>query len=101
MTLFRGASIQEAIPFTVRGLMTENVLKILGIATREDAITNLLAYCFNTIPAFRQSFLGCINIGTGNSDESWQATTRVNLPDSGIPDLVLFGSVDGDSRIVI
>jgi hypothetical protein len=93
--------IQEMIPFTVRDLMTENILKILGVAAREDAVTNLLAYCFNTIPAFRQALLGCINISTGESDQPWQATTRVNLPDSGIPDLVLFGSVDDDTHIVI
>lgn len=38
----------------------DNILTILGVQSREDAITNLLAHCFNSLPEFRDSFLRSI-----------------------------------------
>lgn len=33
-----------------------NILGILGVAAREDVISNLVAYCYNSAATFRVSF---------------------------------------------
>jgi hypothetical protein len=81
--------------------MSDNILTILGIQSREDAITNLLAHCFNSIqefqPVFLRSVCGCEPVAA----EQWHAFTRLTLSDSGIPDLVLNGRRSDRNRIIV
>jgi hypothetical protein len=81
--------------------MSDNILNILGIQSREDAITNLLAHCFNSIqefqPVFLRSVCGCEPV----AGEQWQAFTRPILPSCGAPDLVLNGRCSAHNRIIV
>lgn len=66
-----------------------NLLEILGIADREDTITNLLCYCFRESADFRCCFLERV-CGIVESEGDWQVRTRKAVRDIGTPDLVLW-----------
>lgn len=81
--------------------MSDNILTILGIQSREDAITNLLAYCFNLSEEFRVALLRSICGQEISPAEPWKAYTRLSLRDAGVPDLVLHGGEGPDGRLVV
>lgn len=69
--------------------MLPNVLSVLGISTREDVITNLLRYCIEVSPNFRDIFLRSICGIDPAGVISVRVHTRVPTDSSGLPDLVL------------
>jgi len=81
--------------------MSDNVLTVLGIQAREDAITNLLAYCFNSSGEFRAAFLRSICGQETTPTERWKAYTRLSLHEAGVPDLVLHGGDGPHGRLII
>jgi len=78
-----------------------NLLEILGIAGREDSITNLLAYCYNNSPKFRSTFMRAIGMCDSYGEPNGQAYTRVSTGDSGVPDLVIVKPYINGPAIVI
>jgi hypothetical protein len=81
--------------------MSDNVLTILGIQDREDAITNLLAYCFNSSGEFRVALLRSICGQETTPTERWTAYTRLSLAGAGVPDLVLHGGDGPSGRLIV
>lgn len=67
---------------------SQNLLEVLGVAEREDSITNLLRYCFLNSTPFRTTFLGRV-CGIAGPTDGWQAETRMQVKGFGTPDLVL------------
>src|SRR5687768_10845633 len=67
----------------------DNIFRVLGIQSREDCVSNALAYAFNTSLAFRRAFLRCICEKDPDQYNSCQAFTRISTGAPGIPDLVL------------
>lgn len=69
--------------------MAPDILSVLGVAAKEDAITNLLAYCIDVEPLFRDTFLRTIcNIEPGDNCRV-KIETRPRTGTSGLPDLIL------------
>jgi len=76
--------------------MNEHILDILGIGSREDSYTNLIAYAFKHSSEFRQNILTML----GEQDYGdWKALIRPQIPiksESGrkkdVPDLILFSN---------
>jgi hypothetical protein len=79
---------------------SSNVLEVLGIADREDAITNLLKYCFLRSVSFRTDFLSRV-CGIDGRPDGWDARARVQVPGFGTPDLVLWRHGDPGDLVVI
>ena len=69
--------------------MEMNIFRILGIQAREDAISNVLAYSFNTPPSFRDVFLESICEKDPKKYTKCEAHTRLSTTTSGVPDIVL------------
>jgi hypothetical protein len=69
--------------------MSGNVLTALGVLDNEDAISNLLAYCANSSPAFARSFASAICNGERGCYDEVHAYVRKRVAGSGVPDLVL------------
>ena len=69
--------------------MNENIFTILGIQSREDCVSNALAYAFNQSIDFQSDFLKSICDKKSDSFTKCKAFTRVSIGDSGIPELVL------------
>jgi hypothetical protein len=80
--------------------METNILRILSVEAKEDAISNLLAYSFRESADFRRRFtralcgelFGCSRVGV--------VATRTSIPDVGIPDIVI-ACQDGDGTDLI
>jgi len=74
--------------------MKEHIFDILGIGSREDSYTNLIAYAFEHFPEFKQNILTKL----GEQDYGdWKVCIRPQIPiKSGrgrkkdVPDLILF-----------
>lgn len=81
--------------------MKKNLFAILGIQTREDCISNALAYALNTSPLFRQHFLNQICGKDHSMYTSVTAYTRVSAGASGIPDIVITLESQSHADIVI
>jgi len=69
--------------------MSDNIFNILGIQSREDCVSNALAYGFNQSVEFRNNFLKYICDRKSEAYTQCTAYTRVSTGVSGIPDLVL------------
>lgn len=79
-----------------------NLLTILGVQTKENVISNLLAYCFDNCESFRTAFLDSVcKIETSDPSLAWKAHTQVSTGKTGIPDLVLLGRKPGVSELVV
>ena len=65
-----------------------NILEVLGVADREDAITNLLCFCFRRSRVFRRAFLERV-CGVDAPIDGWVARTRIAVRGHGTPDLAL------------
>lgn len=78
-----------------RNTMIENVFTVLGIQSREDCVSNALAYVFNVSVPFRRVFLRQICGKDPDLYSSAKAFTRVSTGAPGIPDIVL--SLEGES----
>ena len=69
--------------------MTDIVFKVLGVQSREDCVSNALAYAFNASGPFQQAFLTHICGKEPSRYTSCQAFTRISAGAAGIPDIVL------------
>lgn len=69
--------------------MKNNLFAVLGIQTREDCISNALAYAINTSKPFRKQFLKQICGKDPSRYTSVIAYTRISAGSSGIPDIVI------------
>lgn len=77
-----------------------NLLELLGVAGREDVVTNILAHCYNSSAAFRPWFLRAIGVTDAGDNAGGTAYTRVQVGDAGAPDLVVVDH-DGSGRSII
>ena len=73
--------------------MEANLLNALGIASKEDVISNLLAFCLEKSPRFRAAFLRAL--GSNSSYDLLEGRTRTRLSEAGIPDIVLLAKRRG------
>lgn len=82
--------------------MTTNILQILGVAGKEDVITNLLKFAIESSGTFREHFLAdiCGITGASSTDE-YKIKTRIATGDTGIPDLVIWRKGDNLADMVI
>ena len=67
----------------------DNVFLVLGVQTREDCISNALAYAFNQSEQFRNFFLLNICDKDAHLYHGCYARTRVSAGAAAIPDIVL------------
>lgn len=81
--------------------MERNILKVLGVEAKEDIISNLLAHCFNSSENFRSVFLESVCERAPGSYRSLVARTRVAIPDSGVPDLVIVGQREKGTDLIV
>lgn len=81
----------------------DNIFRVLGIQSREDCVSNALAYAFNTSLAYRRSFLRyiCEKDPDQYNLRSCHAFTRISTGAPGIPDLVLALENSVCSEIVV
>lgn len=71
-------------------MRSDNIFKVLGIQSREDSVSNAIAYAINQSDEFRQVFLQHIcDKKVGNYYNSCRAYTRVLTGAYGIPDIVI------------
>ena len=80
--------------------MNDNIFKILGIQTREDCISNTLAYAINQCIDFRNFFLREVCNINGPLDKC-KAYTRISAGESGIPDIVIVCEYQDAATIII
>ena len=69
--------------------MHDNVLEVLRVADKEDAISNLLAYCIRQSDSFRDGFLERICGLEPAAYSECEVHARPQVPKAGTPDLVL------------
>ena len=81
--------------------MFPNVLKVLGIAGKEDVISNLLQYCLVVSPLFRHAFLLNICEIQPSDVSRVRVLTRVSTDSAGVPDLVVAVDDLGKNTLVI
>ncbi|WP_169829434.1 PD-(D/E)XK nuclease family protein [Desulfatibacillum aliphaticivorans] len=81
--------------------MEQNILSILGVAGKEDVISNLLRYCIEASTTFRDAFLQniCDIDPSGITDA--RVFTRVSTGSSGVPDMVIAIQRQGAKQLVI
>lgn len=77
-----------------------NIFTILGVATREDAITNALAFAVNNSPKFADYLVGKLAPSFGKLSLDWRAYARIQTS-AGVPDLVLSGSKDDAKALLV
>ena len=82
-------------------LISDNIFRVLGIQTKEDCISNAIAYAFNRSTEFRRYFLERICGKNANLYRECTAYTRVSTGSSGIPDIVLVCKADDSFDIVV
>jgi len=82
--------------------MNEQIFEILGISTREDSYTDLIAYAFNNSDTFRQKMLTNLN---ERDDGNWKFRTRppIQIKDNDsrkkdVPDMILLNSKENNSN---
>jgi len=81
--------------------MKNNLFAILGIQTREDCISNALAYAINTSKSFREQFLKQVCGKDISKYISVNAHTRISAGASGIPDIVVILENQSNADIVL
>lgn len=81
--------------------MKNNLFSVLGIQTREDCISNVLAYAINTSRLFRQQFLKQVCGKDISKYLAVKAYTRISAGTSGIPDIVITLESQANADIVI
>lgn len=81
--------------------MNDNIFRILGIQSREDCVSNALAYAFNQSVDFQCNFLKAICDREPNPFTKCRAFTRVSIGDSGVPDIVLLCESGNQAEFVI
>lgn len=69
--------------------MADNLFQVLGIQTREDCVSNAIAYAIKTSARFRECFLQMICDKKFDDYRDITAYTRVSIPGYGTPDVVL------------
>jgi hypothetical protein len=69
--------------------VSDNLFRVLGIQSREDCVSNAIAYGINNCKKFRQSFLKVICEKLADDYSAVVAQTRVSIPGHGTPDLAL------------
>jgi len=79
--------------------MNRNVFETLGVAGKEDPVSNLLTEMINDDINFANSFLKCIDGSTGNYDEL-NARTRLRT-EHGNPDIVLKAIKNGYTDLYV
>lgn len=78
-----------------------NLLDVLGVAGREDAITNLLVHCYNSSSAFRLTFIRCLGLHLGGTQPPRHAYSRVQVPGAGVPDMVIADPENANNIVVV
>ena len=82
--------------------MKSNILEILGVAGKEDIITNLLAHAVEYSPTFRHRFLDLLCGITNHLDANeFKVMTRTQAGSAGIPDLVVAVKYEAESALVV
>lgn len=73
--------------------MADNLLVILGVQDKEDVISNLLCYCFNTHQEFRDAFIRIFLKEDPTMLNNVRAYTRISIKQAGIPDIIIAGGI--------
>jgi len=82
--------------------LESNIFTVLGIQTREDCVTNAIAYAFNSSAEFRYRFLDVMCGKDPGNYQNCVAYTRLSAGIAGIPDLVItLESSEIDEIVVI
>lgn len=81
--------------------MTDNLLVVLGVQDKEDVLSNLLCYCFNTHREFRDLFIKIFLKKDPISFSDIRAYTRISAKQAGIPDIVIAGILQNKIYICI
>lgn len=81
--------------------MKNNLFAVLGIQTREDCISNALAYAINTSKSFRQQFMEQVCGKDLSKYTSVTAYTRISAGVSGIPDIVITLESQSNADMVV
>ncbi|RJQ69355.1 MAG: hypothetical protein C4519_21675 [Desulfobacteraceae bacterium] len=79
----------------------DNIFRVLGIQSREDCVSNVLAYAFNNSLPFRANFMEKICGKPLSRYDSAQAHTRVSTGESGIPDIIIVLESNSGGEIVV
>lgn len=80
--------------------MKDNILKVLGVQSREDSISNTLAYGITKSTEIQDFFLSNIcNVNTKYN--TCKAYTRVSTGDTGIPDLVIVCDASDTAELIV
>jgi hypothetical protein len=69
--------------------MAANLLRVLGVESKEDVISNVLAYALQTSPCFRRGFLRSVCGIESREENNFRARPRVQIAGAGVPDFVL------------
>jgi hypothetical protein len=81
--------------------MTDNLFTILGIQTREDCVSNALAYAVNESASFREEFLKQFCNRDASEYFSIKAYTRISTGTPGIPDIVVTLEKDSTADLIV
>jgi len=81
--------------------MNNNIFKVLGVQSREDSVSNAIAYAINQSDKFRNGFLSHICDKNSRDYDSCLAYTRVSTGESGIPDLVIICKSQNGAELII
>ncbi|RMG27126.1 MAG: hypothetical protein D6732_20500 [Methanobacteriota archaeon] len=82
-------------------LNSDNIFRALGIQTKEDCISNAIAYTFNSSQDFKKYFLDRICNKDISQYRECTAYTRVSTGSTGIPDITLVCRGDDSADIII
>ncbi len=80
--------------------MDNNIFTVLGIQTKEDCVSNVLAFAINDSNEFRNDFLKAI-CGIDEYPLECKAHTRVSTKESGVPDIVLVCRYHDKHEIIV
>lgn len=81
--------------------MKDNIFSILGVQSKEDSISNAIAFSFNNSLIFRRFFLESLCQKDINKYSKSFAYTRVSLGSSGVPDIVITLESNNECEIVV
>lgn len=81
--------------------MRDNLFAVLGIQSREDCVSNALAYAFNASPSFRNEFLHVICGINLKEYTSTRAYTEISTGRLGMPDIVITLEAQARADLVI
>jgi len=75
-----------------------NVLKILGVSSKEDVHANLFKYCIENSRRFREAFFESV-LNWPMDMPLVGVSTRMSLPDIGLPDIVVVGNSRSNPKV--